>query len=794
MAGRLYRMAKVVSANPALWGVVDAKEVSGYKRVAKLTDLYSIAECILSAAYGDGTTDGADAIGQVWHVSENNSDYRLTNWANRKSASGWTKVTYGSDVSVPVKTAVQVTGAGETNILSGTKISVDAYTKAEINTKVSTINQSISAVKTTADANASDIETLAGSIKQLNSSKADQSALNTTNTNLANLTTKVNNIDQTLFEVVTTLPSTTATIKKHIYLVKGTGATGNVYDEWIYTGDLSAAYDSTKWEKFGTVEADANVGNSIKTVTASGNSCYGFTIKTTTTDGTPSSSIITYPVFNGTQGLVPMANTNNQLLKSNGTWTTVQNMIFAGDKYFCKNSATQNGSTYITTQGSDGSSHSSIGITGEGSVSVTSDDTGKITIAGVNTTYSAMTGATSSAAGKAGLVPAPAAGKQTSFLRGDGTWVVPTNTTYSVMGAATASAAGTSGLVPAPAAGKQTAFLRGDGTWVVPTNTDTHYTTHLYVGATGTAANGATSNGATYLKLYDNTTARESHLIKGTGATTVTSDASGNITINSTNTTYSNATTSAAGLMSAADKTMIENLKNRFLDRGRIIGTDGNKCGASGISYISSETANLDADNIIYSMLGASDDSTSGQLLILGSFDKISNGFYTDSLIERYADTYGNDAVIVDSPYVLNDISISGNTLTVTKGDMTTKTVTLPSYSVATSTKAGLLKPVMYYSNSVTFGGKEQPATSTTSVTVNSVTETAGKFYAVVSDSVGTPFVNVPWVNTNTTVSSVSTADSGNNVNVTVTSSDNTSKTTTICSKLTEAELIAILS
>lgn len=47
-----------------------------------------------------------------------------------------------------------------------------------------------------------------------------------------------------------------------------------------------------------------------------------------------------------------------------------------------------------------------------------------------NTTYSNMGAATASAAGKAGLVPAPAAGKQASFLRGDGTWVVPTNTTY----------------------------------------------------------------------------------------------------------------------------------------------------------------------------------------------------------------------------------------------------------------------------------------------------------------------------------------------------------------------------
>ena len=36
----------------------------------------------------------------------------------------------------------------------------------------------------------------------------------------------------------------------------------------------------------------------------------------------------------------------------------------------------------------------------------------------------------------------------------------------STMGAASSSAAGTSGLVPAPAAGKQEKFLRGDGTWV----------------------------------------------------------------------------------------------------------------------------------------------------------------------------------------------------------------------------------------------------------------------------------------------------------------------------------------
>lgn len=48
-----------------------------------------------------------------------------------------------------------------------------------------------------------------------------------------------------------------------------------------------------------------------------------------------------------------------------------------------------------------------------------------------NTTYEVMTGATASAAGQAGLVPAPAAGKQGQYLRGDGQWLTPPNNTYS---------------------------------------------------------------------------------------------------------------------------------------------------------------------------------------------------------------------------------------------------------------------------------------------------------------------------------------------------------------------------
>ena len=90
-----------------------------------------------------------------------------------------------------------------------------------------------------------------------------------------------------------------------------------------------------------------------------------------------------------------------------------------------------------------------------------------------NTTYVNMSAATASAAGKAGLVPAPEAGAQTKYLRGDGTWQTPpdTNTTYSNMTGATTSAAGNAGLVPAPAAGAATRYLRSDGTWQVPPNT-----------------------------------------------------------------------------------------------------------------------------------------------------------------------------------------------------------------------------------------------------------------------------------------------------------------------------------
>ena len=89
----------------------------------------------------------------------------------------------------------------------------------------------------------------------------------------------------------------------------------------------------------------------------------------------------------------------------------------------------------------------------------------------------------------------------------------------------------------------------------MPSNPNTHYTTHLYAGTSTGSANAATTNGNTYLIIADDVTVNDRRKISGTGATTVASDASGNITINSDNTTYTfdgtyNASTNKAATVS----------------------------------------------------------------------------------------------------------------------------------------------------------------------------------------------------------------------------------------------------
>jgi len=91
-----------------------------------------------------------------------------------------------------------------------------------------------------------------------------------------------------------------------------------------------------------------------------------------------------------------------------------------------------------TTEGTnlytyDGSAGKTLDIKQGSNITLTAA-AGQLTIAATDTTYGDMTGATSSAAGAHGLVPAPNAGDQAKVLSGAGTWVVNTGDTKNTAG------------------------------------------------------------------------------------------------------------------------------------------------------------------------------------------------------------------------------------------------------------------------------------------------------------------------------------------------------------------------
>ena len=116
-------------------------------------------------------------------------------------------------------------------------------------------------------------------------------------------------------------------------------------------------------------------------------------------------------------------------------------------------------------------------------------------------------------------------------------------------GSATNIAGGTTGAIVYQSGAGATAFLAASAVngYVLKYNTttnapywaddtDTHYTSKNIVGASSTAtANAVATNAALYLNHIENGSVTSAHKITGSGATTVAADASGNITISSTN-------------------------------------------------------------------------------------------------------------------------------------------------------------------------------------------------------------------------------------------------------------------
>ena len=166
-----------------------------------------------------------------------------------------------------------------------------------------------------------------------------------------------------------------------------------------------------------------------------------------------------------------------------------------------------------------------------------------------NTTYSAGTGLSLSGTTfnhKNSVTAGTAQGDASKTLTFGGTFTIPT-ITYDAQGHITA---------------------KGTTTMTMPANpnTDTHWTTGITAGATGTTSNSATTNGNTFIKIKDNSTHRGQIKLVGSGATSVSSNAEGVITISSTdnNTTY--------GSMSVSEGTTGTATTNRVLTAANLKG------------------------------------------------------------------------------------------------------------------------------------------------------------------------------------------------------------------------------
>lgn len=215
-----------------------------------------------------------------------------------------------------------------------------------------------------------------------------------------------------------TIGSTT----KPIYLTSG------VAKPCTYTLGTSVPSDA-KFTDNNTTYSFAGGTNKF-TVTPSGGTAQEVSVTPSITNNVTYSGTLTsgqVTVLDGTAGKIKASGyTIAKSVPSDAVFTdthyTAKNVVSNSANATANKSAT-NGDVHINLV-ENNTCRSGIKIVGSGATTVSSDANGNITIlsSDTNTTYVSMTGATSSANGKGGLVPKPLYGSENAFLRGDGTW------------------------------------------------------------------------------------------------------------------------------------------------------------------------------------------------------------------------------------------------------------------------------------------------------------------------------------------------------------------------------------